>query len=99
MIIVFSFIALAIAAIFWNSAREEIYFLCGNFSEGVEKASVVRQLDTANLSSYKQVATEHGSRIVFSSKFNSGVHQCIIEFNGSDRVILARYTKKSLVLF
>ncbi|RUO37514.1 hypothetical protein CWE13_06035 [Aliidiomarina shirensis] len=91
LVIAMFFIALVVAAIFWNSAREEIYFLCGNFSQGVEKTSVVRQLDTANLSSYGQVATEDGSRIVFTSKLNLGAHQCIIEFDGNDRVLRARY--------
>ncbi|MCH8492726.1 MAG: hypothetical protein LAT53_05775 [Idiomarina sp.] len=85
-------IALTTVAILWNSAREEIFFLCGNFSEGVEKVSVVRQLDTANLSSYEQVATEYGSEIVFSSKLNLGVYQCIIEFDGNNRVIRATFT-------
>lgn len=84
-------IALTTVAILWNSAREEIFFLCGNFSEGVEKASVVRQLDTANLSSYEQVATEDGSEIVFSSKLNLGVHRCVIEFDGNNRVISVKY--------
>ena len=84
-------IALTTVAILWNSAREEIFFLCGNFSEGVEKASVVRQLDTANLSSYEQIATEYGSEIVFSSKLNLGVHRCFIEFDSNNRVIRATY--------
>ena len=36
--------------IFWRIAKDEIFYLCGNFSSGVTKSSVVRQLETANLS-------------------------------------------------
>jgi hypothetical protein len=44
---------LGIYAFFALSARNEIYYLCGNFKSGVSYSSVVRQLDTANLSDYK----------------------------------------------
>ena len=32
------------------AARNEIFYLCGNFKEGVSYASVVRQMETSNLS-------------------------------------------------
>ena len=35
------------------AARNEIYFLCGNFKSGVTYSSVVRQLETVKLSDYK----------------------------------------------
>ncbi|MEX0941063.1 MAG: hypothetical protein WD002_00790 [Pseudomonadales bacterium] len=84
-------IAFATGTIFWNIARQEVYYLCGNFISGVEQASVVRQLDTANLSSYEQSATKSGSKIVFSSKYNFDTYQCIIEFDKGNRVVSATY--------
>ncbi|MDZ7684524.1 MAG: hypothetical protein U5O39_05575 [Gammaproteobacteria bacterium] len=84
-------VALATGAIVWNLARQEVYYLCGNFISGVERASVVRQLDTANLSSYKQSTTKSGSKIVFSSKYNFDTYQCIIEFDKDNKVVSATY--------
>lgn len=93
LVISASIIAFATGVIFWNIARQEIYYLCGNFTQGFQESSVIRQLETANLSSYKQSTTEHGSRIVFSSKLNFDIHQCIIELDESSKVVRATYTQ------
>ena len=92
----FYFIAIAIitfttSVIFWSMAEDEIFYLCGNFSSGVEKSSVIRQLDTANLSTYKQSVTKDGSIIIFSSKLNFVSYKCIIELDKNDAVISAEY--------
>ena len=47
-------------AIFWKIAKDEIFYLCGNFSVGVNKSSVIRQLETANLSIYKILSMKTG---------------------------------------
>lgn len=90
-ILIITFIA---GAILWSIAREEIYYLCGNFSSGVEKSSVIRQLNTANLSSYNQSITKSGSMIIFSSKINFEIYQCTIELNETNKVVRATYTSK-----
>lgn len=85
--------ACATGVIFWNIARQEVYYLCGNFAQGVQQSSVIRQLETANLSSYKQSTTKYGSKIVFSSKLNFNIYQCIIELDKSSKVVRATYTQ------
>ena len=78
-------------AIFWKVGKDEVFYLCSNFSEGIMKSSVARQLDTANLSSYTHSVNESGSTIVFSSKLFFVTNQCVIEFDKSDRVALAGF--------
>lgn len=75
----------------WKIARDEIFYLCGNFSAGVAKSSVNRQLDTANLSRYKQTINESGSSIIFSSRLYFVTGQCIIELDKNDKVVSADY--------
>jgi hypothetical protein len=43
---------LSVYAAFWWIAKEEIYYLCGNFTKGIDQTSVIRQLETASLSHY-----------------------------------------------
>ena len=42
-------LSIGIYLFFALAARDEIYYLCGNFKEGVSYESVLRQLDTATL--------------------------------------------------
>ncbi|MEW6999356.1 hypothetical protein AADZ86_16845 [Colwelliaceae bacterium BS250] len=86
-----TFALITTAANFWKIAKDEIFYLCGNFSSGVTKLSVVRQLETANLSSYTYTANENGSIIVFSSRLYFVTNQCIIELDKSEKVVLAGY--------
>ncbi|MGS2721502.1 hypothetical protein [Paraglaciecola aestuariivivens] len=78
-------------AFIWESARKEVFYLCGNFSSGVKQASVIKQLDTANLAEYSQQSTETGSIITFSSKFNVNLFQCVIELDTNNQVVQATY--------
>ena len=75
-------------AIFFKIARDEVFYLCGNFSAGVMKSSVVRQLDTANRSSYTHSVHESGSTIVFSSRLYFVSNQCVIELDKNEKVTL-----------
>lgn len=72
------FLVVVVAAFFWNEARKEIVYLCGNFISGVEESSVRRQLDTANLLSYRTEETATGRQIVAQSLFNLNRHQCVV---------------------
>ena len=85
-------ITFTISAIFWIIAKNEIFYLCGNFSTGVEKSNVIKQLKTANLSTYKQSVTKDDSKIVLSSKLIIVSYQCIIKLDKDDIVISALYT-------
>ena len=85
------FVLITTGVIFCKIAKNEIFYLCGNFSAGVKKPSVIRQLETANLSSYKNTINENGAIIVFSSKLNFVTNQCVIELDKSDKVVLAVY--------
>lgn len=86
-----SIVVTVTAAVFWHIAKQEVYFLCGNFGAGVEQASVIRQLDTANLSSYTQIPTEQGSTIIFSSKVNFKAYTCTIEMDKNKKVLRATF--------
>ena len=44
---------LGIYTFFAAAARDDIYYLCGNFKAGVSHSSVLRQLETVNLSAYR----------------------------------------------
>ena len=73
------------------SARNEIYYLCGNFKSGVSYSSVVRQLDTANLSDYKVEKSEQGRRITYSSTLHLNLVRCEITFGEDEKVSHAIY--------
>lgn len=73
------------------SARNEVYYLCGNFKSGVSYSSVIRQLDTANLSHYTVEKSEAGKRVAFSSVLHLDSVRCEITFSNDDRVTVAIY--------
>ncbi|EKE84418.1 hypothetical protein [Idiomarina xiamenensis] len=74
-----------------NEARKEVYYLCGNFKEGVSYSSVIRQVDTANLSSYKIKLMEGRTQIELSSALNFHFFTCTINFNAEKSVVSATY--------
>jgi hypothetical protein len=82
---------LGIYAFFALSARNEIYYLCGNFKSGVSYFSVVRQLDTANLSDYKIEKSEQGKRVTHSSSLHLNLVRCEITFAEDEKVNHAIY--------
>ena len=82
---------LGIYAFFALSARNEIYYLCGNFKPGVSYSSVVRQLDTANLSDYKIEKSEQGNRVIYSSMLHLNLVRCEITFAEDEKVSHAIY--------
>jgi hypothetical protein len=77
---------LGIYTLFALSARNEIYYLCGNFKSGVSYTSVVRQLDTANLSGYKIEKSEQGKRVTYSSMLHLNLVRCEITFAEDEKV-------------
>ena len=82
---------LAIYVFFALLARNEIYYLCGNFKLGVSYSSVVRQLDTANLSDYKIEKSEQGKRVTHSSALHLNLVRCEITFAEDEKVSHAIY--------
>ena len=82
---------LGIYVFFALSARNEIYYLCGNFKSGVSYSSVVRQLDTANLSDYKIEKSEQGKRVTHSSALHLNLVRCEITFAEGEEVSHAIY--------
>ena len=82
---------LGIYAFFALSARNEIYYLCGNFKSGVSYSSVLRQLDTANLSNYKIEKSEQGKQVTHSSAIHLNLVRCEITFTEDDKVSRATY--------
>tara|TARA_B100001173_G_scaffold38511_1_gene29853 strand:- start:72 stop:410 length:339 start_codon:yes stop_codon:yes gene_type:complete len=84
-------LVLGIYAFFALSARNEIYYLCGNFKSGVSYSSVVRQLDTANLSDYKIEKSEQGKRVTHSSALHLNLVRCEIIFAEDEKIRHAIY--------
>ena len=82
---------LAIYVFFALSARNEIYYLCGNFKSGIYYSSVVRQLDTTNLSNYKIEKSEQGKRVTHSSALHLNLVRCEIAFDEDEKVSHAIY--------
>ena len=76
---------------FTLAARNEIYYLCGNFKTGVSYSSVVKQLETANLSYYKLEKSEQGIRVIHSSALHLNLVRCEITFAEDEKVSHAIY--------
>jgi hypothetical protein len=83
-------IVIAATAFIWDQSRMEIVYLCGNFTPGVTKQSVTRQLDTGQFLRYRNEQLSGGSSITSDSAFTLGVYRCVIEFDTNDRVLIAR---------
>lgn len=79
------------STILWKIGKDEVYYLCNNFSAGETKSNVIRQLETANLSSYTYTIDENGSIIVFSSQLFFVTKRCIIKLDKSEKVVRASY--------
>lgn len=86
-----SILGLLVFGFFANEARKEIYSLCGNFSKGTAYSSVIRQLDTINLSEYKVENLQQGKRVIHSSALHFHLLSCDIEFNRQDKVVSVLY--------
>lgn len=82
---------IATYAFFALEARKEIYYLCGNFKEGVSYSSVVRQLETSDLSVYTIEEHEEGKRITHSSMLHLNLLHCEINFDNDEQVSRAIY--------
>ena len=81
--------ALLVIAFFWNEARKEVVFLCGNFAPGVDQQSVVQQLGTGHFLRYRIEDVEGGRRIVADSVLTLSVYQCVVELDVNGIVIAA----------
>jgi len=100
-IIITAFISLLILLILSNEARKEVKYLCGNFGNGQSAVNVIRQLKTANLSSYEIQETGHYAEhkqlirkgadkvIVFDNWLTLKQFSCIIHLNKNGNVINA----------
>ena len=86
VLVVLLLLLVGIYTFFALSARNEIYYLCGNFKSGVSYSSVARQLDTANLSGYKIEKSEQGKRVTYSSMLHLNLVRCEITFAEDEKV-------------
>ncbi len=81
--------ALVTWGIYWNEARKDILYLCGNFMQGDTREDVVRQLNTSNLVQHHTDVFATGSKLVASSYLHLGVFTCTVEFTRQGRVVAA----------
>lgn len=80
---------LIITTFYWIEAKKEVMYLCKNFTIGVAKESVERQLNTANLLVWDTHFLANGSRIVAHSPLHLGITHCRIDFNQYDYVVFS----------
>ena len=83
---------ITVYAVFWHIAKDEIYYLCSNFKVGVNQASVIKQLETANLSNHLKYKEDFGLKIIFSSKLHLSFYQCVIDIDKNKAVIRATFS-------
>ena len=89
-ILVFAIIGSIIVASFCLiSARDEVFYLCGNFVKGVARDSVTRQLDTGLFLRYEQIEDGQDKKIHVNSSLTLDVFTCTITLDGNDEVIEA----------
>ncbi|WP_240224190.1 hypothetical protein [Rheinheimera hassiensis] len=86
-----SILGLAVFGFYANEARTEIYYLCGSFGKGTAYSSVIRQLNTVNLSEYKVENLPQGKRVIHSSALHFHLLSCDIEFNPQEKVVAVLY--------
>ena len=79
-----------VAGFFWNEARKEIVFLCGNFEAGVSARSVRQQLGTGSFVRSREERIPSGSRIVAESRYPFVRPRCVIEMDPRGAVTEAR---------
>jgi len=79
-------LAVAVLLFYWDLARKEVKFLCGNFAEGVSRASVLRQLDTGNQLRYREQPDGSMTMIIVDSAWNFGLYRCVIPINAAGQV-------------
>ncbi|MEH8017741.1 hypothetical protein MN202_10880 [Rheinheimera muenzenbergensis] len=84
-------LGLLVFGFYTNEARKEVYYLCGNFSKGTAYSSVIRQLNTANLSEYKVENLPQGKHVIHSSALHFHLLSCAIEFNPQEKVVSVLY--------
>ena len=82
---------LGVYTFFALAARDEIYYLCGNFKAGVSYSSVLRQLETVSLSAYRVENSEQGERVIHSSALHRNLLRCEITFDQDRKVRWAIY--------
>ena len=91
VIIAIGLLSIGVYLFFALAARDEIYYLCGNFKEGVSYTSVLRQLDTVTLSTYEVERFEQDKRVIHSSAFHFNLLRCEIAFAQDEKVSWASY--------
>ncbi|MEM0910021.1 MAG: hypothetical protein AAGJ37_03545 [Pseudomonadota bacterium] len=79
---------LIIIGFFYREARNEVFYLCQSFSEGMPKVIVEEQLSTAEFSRVREI---HKRKLVMDSAFNLYVHHCHIEFSLDRKVSSVQY--------
>ena len=91
VIIAIGLLSIGVYLFFALAARDEIYYLCGNFKEGVSYTSVLRQLDTVTLSTYEVERSEQVKRVVHSSALHFNLLRCEIAFAQDEKLSWASY--------
>ena len=74
--------------VFAWAARNEIFYLCGNFKEGVSYASVVRQMETSNLSVHLTEELERQTHIYQTSMLHLHLLQCRVEVDRDQQSVV-----------
>lgn len=85
-------IAITIFSLFAIGARDEAIYVCANFKPGVTEQSVLRQLDTLELSTVSSTEANEGTIIRYSSWLTARTYECVIHI-GEDSLVTEAYLK------
>lgn len=77
---------IALSCFFVIEASKEVHYLCQNFTDGVSKQSVIKQLDTGTFLNYQESESSSGNEIIVSSLFTLNLEGCRVLFNINNEV-------------
>lgn len=89
IVAVVAIILLITLTFYWIEAKKEVLILCDNFTQGVPKESVEKQLNTSNLLLWDVQYMANGSQIIAYSPLHLGMIRCRVEFNKHDYVVFS----------
>ncbi len=97
-LLLLAILLVVIGGIYLNEARKEVYYLCGNFSEGTRKVDVIRQLKTGTFLHYTDHITAMGSQLYVDSNISLQLATCTITFDQQRQVLSAVFKGSTFAL-
>ena len=71
-------LALALLIFYLRESRNEVFYLCSNFTPGTPAEKVIEQLNTAILSGYERRTQAGSETVTLSASYFPGLFHCRI---------------------